>query len=157
MDYESDDSLCMIRIIIQVTAMRRLVRRVTVLTKVGIHLYLLGEHRPSLIVACPLYLKFRGGFLQEEKVTQIWTLIICQVHHLLQLYSMSSTSATTLTTGNYETSLSGTTSEWLKQKLDSIEWHMPTQEGPTPMEYTGPISGFKEIYSGILANASPID
>ncbi|CAK1596303.1 unnamed protein product [Parnassius mnemosyne] len=71
--------------------------------------------------------------------------------------SKSSTSATTLTTGNNEPSLSGTTSEWLKQKLDSIEWHMPTQEGPTPMKYTGPISGFKEIYSGILANASPID
>ncbi|CAG4946564.1 unnamed protein product [Parnassius apollo] len=71
---------------------------------------------------------------------------------------MPSTSpATTLTTGNNEPSLSGTTSEWLKQKLDSIEWHMPTQEGPTPMEYTGPISGLKEIYSGILANASPID
>ncbi|CAG4953275.1 unnamed protein product [Parnassius apollo] len=71
--------------------------------------------------------------------------------------SILSTSATTLTTGNNEPSLSGTTSECLKQNLDSIEWHMPTQEGSTPMEYTGPISGFKEIYSGILANASPID
>lgn len=148
-------TLCMIRIIIQVTAMRRLVRRVTVLTKVGIHLYLLGEHRPSLSDPPPLPEVQRRISARRKGNTDLDAYNIPSTSSAT--ISMSSTSATTLTSGNYEPSLSGTTSGWLKQKLDSIEWHMPTREGPTPMEYTGPISGFKEIYSGILANASPIE
>jgi hypothetical protein len=76
--------------------------------------------------------------------------------------NIPSTSAT-LTTDQNNPSLYGTTSaeinesEWLKEKLDSMEWHMPTLEGPTQIQYTGPISGLKDIFSGILAYALPID
>ncbi|KAJ0172082.1 hypothetical protein K1T71_012055 [Dendrolimus kikuchii] len=60
-------------------------------------------------------------------------------------------------------STSGTTSseiselEWLKQKLNSFEWEMPTQDGPPHIEYTIPSSDMKDIYSGILVQADPID
>lgn len=50
-----------------------------------------------------------------------------------------------------------TESDWLKQKLNNIEWEMATEEDPEPIEYTVPFSGMKYIYSGILAQAKPID
>lgn len=49
-------------------------------------------------------------------------------------------------------------SQWLKQKLGNIEWEMPSHEDPPPIEYTAePFTGMKDIYTGILAQANPID
>lgn len=60
-------------------------------------------------------------------------------------------------------STSGTTSsemterEWVNQKLTNLEWQMPTHDDPEAIAYTVPYSGMKDVYSGILANANPLD
>ncbi|CAG5013701.1 unnamed protein product [Parnassius apollo] len=48
-------------------------------------------------------------------------------------------------------------SEWVKQKIENIEWDMPTADDPEPIPYTVPFSGMKDIYTGILATANPIE
>ncbi|XP_045454543.1 piggyBac transposable element-derived protein 4-like [Melitaea cinxia] len=48
-------------------------------------------------------------------------------------------------------------SEWVKQKIENLEWVMPTADDPEQIPYTVPFSGMKDIYTGILANANPID
>lgn len=47
--------------------------------------------------------------------------------------------------------------EWVKQRVENIQWEMPTYADPEPIEYTVPFSGMKDIYSGIFANANPVD
>lgn len=55
------------------------------------------------------------------------------------------------------TSSEMTEREWVNQKLANLEWQMPTHDDPEVIEYTVPSSGMKDIYSGILANANPLD
>ncbi|CAG5058030.1 unnamed protein product [Parnassius apollo] len=55
------------------------------------------------------------------------------------------------------TSLEITEMTWLKRKLENTKWEMPSHEDPESIEYTVPFSGMKDIFSGILAHAKPLD
>lgn len=71
--------------------------------------------------------------------------------------TMPSDDTTNLPSTSGTTSRDISESEWVKQKIENIEWELPTADDPEPIPYTVPYSGMLDIYSGILATADPID